>query len=342
MIRLFAASIVLFSHCYPLSGRHDEFFAVHWGLETGGGIGVAIFFFLSGFLVTRSLFFSKSVLRYLLARFLRIFPGLTVVVLLSTFLLGPVLTTLSFSEYFQAPQSWDYLKNCTLFPPLYVLPGVFAANPLQAINGSLWTLPVEVTMYGGLLVLFLVTPFNKYSAAVVTTLFAAGYFAAVNYCGLTWENQGRDLLAGVSLFSCLKLGLLFSLGSTAFFFRSRIAIRFCWGLLSAVVIILAPFCGLWGYIIFAVAVGYLILYIGFIDIDLHTVLHPVGDISYGMYIYAFPVQQTLVQLCGDTMSIATFFISATCITSLCALLSWHLVEKRFLQLKKIFNTRVGQ
>jgi len=111
---------------------------------------VDMFFVISGFLIAASLQ-RNSVQGYLASRALRILPALIVCVGLSTFVLGPLLTTSA--DYWRNPQTWQYFThNATLHRAEFFLPGVFEQLPRTAINGSLWTLPIEAQLYIALLI----------------------------------------------------------------------------------------------------------------------------------------------------------------------------------------------
>jgi len=112
-----------------------------------GRFGVLIFFVISGFLIAMSWEKKKNVVDFALARVLRIYPAVIVVVLLSVIILGPLLTTKSICEYFNNNLTKLYIQDITLFRMYYYLPGVFEFNPTSSINGSLWTLPYEFTCY---------------------------------------------------------------------------------------------------------------------------------------------------------------------------------------------------
>lgn len=88
----------------------------------------------------------KSAKAYFRARCLRILPPLWMVVLLSVFILGPVMTKLSAGEYFASGITWTYLRNLILVPT-HPLPGVFEGHLTSSVNGSLWTLPLEFICY---------------------------------------------------------------------------------------------------------------------------------------------------------------------------------------------------
>ncbi|WP_084260425.1 acyltransferase family protein [Thiothrix lacustris] len=143
-LRWLAASLVLYGHAFVFLGLPEPSFM---GWLPLGTLGVYIFFTISGYLVAQSWESDPHALRFLLRRALRIFPGLFICTILSVFILGGLLTKLSWSEYIGNPSSWDYFYNVLLYISYY-LPGVFEKNHYpNAVNGSLWSLPVEFFMY---------------------------------------------------------------------------------------------------------------------------------------------------------------------------------------------------
>ena len=141
VLRLAAAMAVLFSHCYPLTGRDEPVLGVTG--ETLGDIGVSVFFAISGFLVTRSFMLDSRPRAFAAKRALRLLPALIVCVWLLALVLGPLTTTLPLSDYLTTPQTWIYpLRSSLLVTFAGHLPGVFGSNPLpDAVDGSLWTAP---------------------------------------------------------------------------------------------------------------------------------------------------------------------------------------------------------
>lgn len=156
LLRLLAALLVVLGHSFVLTGDfgaandpvHRLFPRTHAHL-----VGVALFFTISGFLITLSYQRTPDLARFLRARFLRLWPALAVVVALTAFVAGPILSTLSPHDYFASAdggtRAFDYLwRNLTLFEQRQTLPGVFAANPIpRVVNGSMWTIPYEAAMY---------------------------------------------------------------------------------------------------------------------------------------------------------------------------------------------------
>ena len=161
LIRIVAALAVLITHSFALAmGTSDaEPFRQSLGI-TMGEIAVDIFFIASGFLVTASLLTRQSVIEFVWARVLRIFPALLIMLILTVFGLGVFFTSLSFPSYISDSKTYIYLLKCaTLIRGVdFTLPGVFDENPYNnMVNGSLWTMPYEIKMYVILLLIFVVS-----------------------------------------------------------------------------------------------------------------------------------------------------------------------------------------
>jgi len=153
LLRMLAATGVLVSHAYPISlggGAVEPLATLLKGI-TLGSLCLMVFFVISGFFIARSFAGKSSLISFLRARALRLFPALAVA-LAATVLAAAALTTASAAVYWAAVPEY-YLGNVTLFFLKYELPGVFATNPYGgAINGSLWTLNYEVLCYMGVVI----------------------------------------------------------------------------------------------------------------------------------------------------------------------------------------------
>jgi len=145
-LRLLASIFVIYGHSFPIVGSVErDFFLEYFHYKFIGGLAVDIFFVISGFLVAHS-YLINSKKYFILSRILRIFPGLVVCILITTFLLGPLLTTSN--NYFNNNLTWKYFyNNSFLITTEYYLPGVFTSLPNAAVNGSLWSLPLEFRLY---------------------------------------------------------------------------------------------------------------------------------------------------------------------------------------------------
>ena len=290
-----------------------------------------MFFFLSGFLVTGSALRLRSIRTFFLFRFFRIIPALVVEVTLSAIVIGGVVTTLAVGEYFQHPEFYAYFANIFGFVHLF-LPGVFETHPTPFVNVNLWTLPPELKCY--IITLVLMACGAIYDRRIFLVLFIA-YTLCMLFMlpELNWGVQyspNYKLLNvhGYSLIYC------FSAGIACYLFGDKIPIRRD--------LMLVSFIGL-GFLAvdYTVMIGlffsfYFCLCMGFIDLRKIS-MRLKGDYSYGLYLYGYPIQQTLCYFFTDLRSPVALFVVALPTAFLFAALSWHLVEKPVLSLRKRFD-----
>ncbi len=332
-LRLIAAWLVIVGHSYELLALGDPL--RDWAeVESLGAVGVIMFFSMSGYLVTLSLLRSQSIGEFLWRRALRILPALWVLVALSVFIWGAALTRFDLWTYLSSPTTQDYLLALFLKIKLY-LPGVFEDNPLQpGFNGALWTLPLEAKCYG---VLALCALGGKRWLKPLVALAIVLLIALV----VRHFSKGVFRVSGFSVDSYLFLKLVIP-----FFCGVAIALwgtpRWCnvWAgfaaLLAVVVCAKALPSGLAGvpgfWLVFAIVLGYFAL-----GLALHTqgwlgFITKRGDFSYGLYLYAFPVQQTLISFYPAIHAIA-LIVFTTLIALALAWASWNAVEAPMLKEK---------
>lgn len=327
ILRLLAAWLVLFSHCYPLGGRaQQEPLASTWGVDSLGGVGVALFFVLSGYLVTLSLERSPGLIDFARRRALRIFPALVTIVLLCVLLLGPLLTTLPQAEYWPHSMTRDYLKTASAMSIQFVLPGVFAGNPLpNAVNGSLWSLPYELTCY------FILALSSLLPASLRTKVTLATVLLAVLLLLRPAVPPALpfDRFFGLDYYHT-KLGLIFALGAMFACWREYLRPLAWPGLLALVAAFMLPH-GAAQTLLYSLGLGSVTLWLALYGRWLPSIPKHIGDWSYGAYLYGFPVQQVLAHYKLHETSFAGFVLVSTALTFGLAGLSWHLVEKQFLR-----------
>lgn len=319
IIRFIAASLVVFSHAYPLTTGNNgsEPFAILTnGQMTFGELAVSIFFVISGFLITQSLDRSKDLVYYFRARVLRIFPGLIVCIALSVFVLGPFFTDISLRDYFTDINTYQYLMGISLYFVQYDLPGVFMNNTWPiAINGSIWTLWYEFTFYIFVAIIGITKKINKW------IVFAIYIFNIIFYS------------LGIGSYYT-ELFLYFGAGMLYYLFRDRIKLS---GIIAIIAFAFVLFTGrsdLFNYTL-AVFGGYLIFYLAFHPKIKFDNFGKHGDFSYGIYIYGFPVQQIMVHLFHNQLTAGVNFLLSFPFILLLAIFSWNIVEKRALKYKKI-------
>lgn len=326
-LRFFAAALVLFAHSYPLVGRReDEPLTLLTGYEKGGSIAVGIFFVMSGYLIASSWLASSSPQSFLLKRALRIFPALIVAVLLTTFVLGPLVSQLDLSAYLTDNGTWTYLQNILLVTR-YELPGVFSGNSFpDVVNGSLWTLPLEVLMYIGVMLLGLTGFLKRRLIFLPIAVLAVGHFWLLGKLGID----------SYFIKNICKLGMLYYSGAALFLHRDDIPWRGWIAALLAIALV-ATFRTAIGPLVYFVALPYLVLYLAYAPLPWVSRFGKYGDFSYGLYIYAFPFQQLSVYLFGPQLGVLGLTLIAFVPTLVFAALSWHLVEAPAMKLKRLFG-----
>ena len=325
-LRLVAAISVIFSHAFLIGeGRQDgePLMRLTGGQTILGVVGVFVFFTISGYLVTQSWERAPSLPRFALKRALRIYPGLAACILVLTFGLGPLVTSLPLGDYLSSYGTYDFLgANLLLHTDHNSLPGVwFTGRDLgHILDGPLWSLPVEVAMY---VMVAALGATRLLRVPVLTGLLGLGMLAIVLDASNwhDWDFTGSVLW----LLAFFVIGMLLQQLPRERVLDGRIALLALAGLIASVplhaFILMFPLCG-----------GYLVIYLA---------LHPAlpafpaarfGDLSYGLYIYGWPVEQTVLYLRPDATWFELFLIAYPA-TAVVAFLSWHLVEKRALRLK---------
>ncbi|MEX0338912.1 MAG: acyltransferase family protein [Arenibacterium sp.] len=318
LIRMIAAFAVLVSHAHPIAlgpGAAEPLAAMTG--HTLGGLAVAAFFVTSGFLITMSFQRSKSRTDFLVARFLRLWPALIVSILFVALIIGPWVSAPGAAWYFAQSETYTFiLRNITLLKVQFTLPGVFEELPYTAIEGSIWTLLYEVLCYIGV---FLLGCFgllgNRWAMA--------GLFALY---GATWLGvHGFDLALNSRLMNMLNLSLYFAVGMAFFIWRDRIVLSF-WVLLGLSLLTWLCANTLIYDILLSVALAYGVFWAAYVPAGVLRLYNRVGDYSYGIYIYAFPLQGLAVWLFGPMTPIENILI-ATPLTLVPSVLSWHLIER---------------
>lgn len=321
LIRMVAASAVLVSHAFPIAfgpGTAEPLEAI---LDrTLGSVAVFIFFAISGFLIARSFDRKARMADWISARIMRLFPGLVVVLALTVLVLGPLTTTLPLAEYATDPGLLTYLlRNVTLVSLQYNLPGVFEDLVYPGvINGSLWTLFHEVMCYGGVLLAGLLGLLSRPKLAAPVLL---AYFALY----LVAMSPAMKPLVHPKLLALCKLSLPFALGTTFYIWRDRIRLSWLWLAGLTVLCGAASFTPFFAEV-FTLTLSYGVFVLAYLPGGMIRRYNMLGDYSYGMYIYAFPMQQICMHVAGP-MTPWQNMAMALPLTLICAILSWQLVEK---------------
>lgn len=317
-IRLFAAVLVMFGHAYPLTGGSAPGY-LGSAIST---LAVKVFFVISGYLITASWCRDPNLPRYIYRRALRIFPALIVLCLVTVFALGPLLTDLTVTEYFSASRLFSYFENI-LLKPNYALPGVFVENIYpNAVNGSLWTLPVEFAMY--LLVpLVLFGVWRRYLAIIVAAFLSVGslYLTRIAIPESPFVVWGTNWVNALEMAPYFFWGAAYRLWARPEWFNVQVLVFAIvalpllatnWAMAELVSLILVP------YATFA---------LGFAKPPFCARMEALGDASYGVYLYGFLVQQIVANAFPAAgLPIVNFLISLPFVL-LAGFASWYLIEK---------------
>ena len=331
-LRWFAACLVLYGHAHAFLGLPEVLFMQ---IVPMGLLGVYIFFAISGYLVAQSWSRDPHVLRFMAKRALRIFPGLVVCTLLSVLVLGPLLTSLDANAYWQNERTLGYLSNIALYIS-YHLPGVFANNAWpHAVNGSLWSLPVEFFMYLLLALIGLVGAMVQAALNIqrATAWLVGGMSLLFIALAALWAlpTQEAMVVYRTDLRHIPMCGVYFMVGASLYCFQWEKHFTLSNVLLALVAWLSLSHRTQW----FAMA-SWLVL--PFVVMAFGLARHPwlvrmhTRDYSYGIYIYAFPVQQTVASF-WPQMPLPAYLLSTFVITVALAAISWHFVERPALKLK---------
>lgn len=323
LLRLALALAVVVSHAFSVTtGRvEDEPLTALTGF-TLGEHAVNGFFAISGFLVTMS-YDRRGWRDYVVARALRIAPGLIVAVLVVALVMGAALTRLPLGEYVADGRLWRFISGTlTSFKSTAPLPGVFEQNPFHFPMGTVWTLKYEVFCYFGVLLIGLSGLLNSKRAGLALLIVLG--IAIVGQAAF-WPDAGKGTE------TMLRLPFIFALGGAIYLWRETLPASFVYALallVAAFITMLTPAYTLalyvasaYGVIILAFAPGPLRLY------------EPKADLSYGTYLYGWPIQQALHALFPAASALALLAPSIF-ITLAVAAASWFAVEKPALAIKK--------
>ena len=347
-LRLLLAVAVACGHCYPIGGFPPQLTGILFGVPMYPRLAVAGFFFLSGFLIARSYLESSSVARYLWKRALRIFPAFWVCLIVTAFLLVPLMAwgeQRGLLDYFRpgAESPFRYVRvNALLWIGQYSIHDLPRHVPYpRVVNGSLWTLFTEFQCYLAVIVLGAMGVLGRRTAlvGVVALLLLMQASAFVRHLPLVSPFYRyvlfRDPLR-------LEQWLYFMIGCCAYQFRRRLvldgrlfalALPFPFfttigalGVPAPPIIVLRLMAELQCF-----ALSYALFWLAFC-LPLKGFGRR-GDFSYGFYVYAFPIQQLLAVFGLNRFGFLPYFVFTVVGTLPWAVGSWFLVERPCLELK---------
>lgn len=325
-LRLLAAVSVLFSHAFLIAEgteAREPLYALLGRANIVGLYGVFVFFIISGFLLTRSLTERPDLVQFSINRFLRIVPGFVFCVAATSVVIGPLVTPLDLRAYFAQPEVYQYIGSSLMcLCDSWENPFLFAADPklVGVKNGSLWSLSYEVLSYVFLLWLWAllgrpVLVAAAIGAVAVATVLSPSVNRVVPGVAYTLPYFAAGVLMQVvhARFGTTKLGALASAG----------------------VLLASAFVGLQHYA-FAAFGAYLVVFLAERPNAGSRFARRYGDLSYGLYLFGWPVEQLTQQVTGLRDGWQLFAASLPLVFA-CAAVSWWAVERPFLRLKGLIR-----
>lgn len=311
LIRHLAALAVLISHHYALSGLHEPSIE---GFNSLGGIAVLAFFSVSGLLITQSFVNSSNLFTYMSKRAARIFPALIACAFAMVYIGGSL---------FSQEEKPDYTLSLNALTDFFKI-STFGRADIESItsgfifkesfNGSLWTLKIEFAFYVALALSLTILRRVAMPLLMTLALCATAYVSS---------HSVHPLAPKLLVYSAV--GIAFFVGSTLHFYQHAFASTRAKLLIagfSALLILVTLNTPL--SVIFAnIGFSLLVLSIGTLYKD--RIINSRFDISYGMYLYAFPVQQVLINT--TSLGFYTSMSASIAVVIVLATLSWFLVEK---------------
>lgn len=330
--RLILATGVILQHSWPLTGRkehppYDQLLSQVW---------VDGFFVISGFLITSSWIRNPRLREYVAARALRIFPGLWVCLVVVAFVIAPIGVAIqggSAAKLLASTAPIEYVLNNAVLNVYHAgIAGTPTGVPWPGVwDGPLWTLIFELMCYIAVALAGLAGLLKRRWPAVAVFVLAVAVAALVSYP----VNALETLPQMVSRFA-----VVFAAGAVLRQYQDRIPARWSLVALSAVIVIAAGMLVPNYRVIAAIPLAYAVVVSGALIKNARLRLR--NDLSYGTYIYAWPVQQLLV-ICGLAfLNPFVFAVVAAVVTVPLAALSWFVVEKRAMALKSRLQGRGKQ
>lgn len=322
LLRLILATSVIFLHLKHLSGS-AELNSLFGTIDWLSSRAVPAFFIVSGFLIFMSFDKNTNLKSYAMARILRLYPAFLVLIFVCV-VVGFI--NAAGRPYFSVG-ALKYIFYNSLFLNFMqpTLPYLFSNNEINVVNGALWTLKIEVMFY--VLVPFLYFFFKTYNRLLLLSLLFLSSLAYIYLIQIVENGFGISLPPALQ--NQLPAFMHYFTFGIAMYLYFNFFVKYAYILL--VVSFILVYLGI-GYIE-PVLIGLLILIL-FIKTKTLISFRKFGDISYGVYIFHFPIIQIIASQIGFDKNPIVMSVLVLVVTFVLSFLSWHLLEKRMIGLKK--------
>jgi peptidoglycan/LPS O-acetylase OafA/YrhL len=331
LLRILFATLVLLSHAPEITdgnASRELFHRLTRAPVTFGLLGVDGFFVLSGYLIVQSWLGDPEFLNFLRKRVLRIVPGYLVAVVVSTVAVGLLAPGV---PHFFRDLNVQFIKSIALLSSP-ATPPVFPGHPYAMVNGAMYTIGYEFRCYLLVALLGLCGLLRRpIPMLVVTTLLLSSLLFPAPF-GLMHRPRHMEALIGQpGLF--FRLTAVYLVGCCFYLFRHRIAFRPIFAIIATLVMIICfVFAPARAELALVLCGGYLMFYLGQMHLPWLSEMKKFPDISYGIYLYGWPVESLWIWFQRGSPWIA--FLGSTAICFCLGWLSWHFIERPALTLKR--------
>jgi peptidoglycan/LPS O-acetylase OafA/YrhL len=330
-LRFFFASLVIFSHSYPLGTGTEalEPLALYThGQMTLGALAVDCFFIISGFLISQSWNADPRIFKFLKKRIRRIYPGFIVASAICAFVLTPLFSNQG-SSFITLPFVASFFGHVLRLLDIYPGPA-FQGNPAPGpVNGSLWSISYEFWCYIGILICGICGILQRRFILVIGLLGAMVLSFIFQWFNLTPGGKWLGAVIGylpiwARLLPYFLAGMVFHAFRQKIIFNRNIAFLFLALTLLALRVSYVPI------FLLPISVAYIVFWFAFLPLGSLSGFAKYGDFSYGIYLYSFPILQIIAYLHGAQVAPELLFGVAWPIAIAIGAASWFLVEKRWL------------
>lgn len=329
LLRFILALLVILAHSPELidGNRQREILTRLFGTLSFGELAVRGFFILSGFLIVQSWQHNPDFFDFIKKRVLRIYPAFIIASLVSAFVIGPLGS--DSTQYFAQFNMLHFIKGVFLLSPPNV-PPVFEGQPHPYVNGSMWTIKYEFICYLLVAILGFCGIFKSRYFWLILTGSVLTLFLVVKVMDRIYHND----LFFLTIDSNLKQFIPFFLAGGCFYlFHDRIRYKKSWIIIAGLILLLCMLHWNTAQLAFIIFGAYILFGIAFSKLSFLEQFRKLPDVSYGVYLYGWPIQKLLLWYYPSLSPWILFFLACG-LSCICGLLSWHFVERPLLHLNR--------